>query len=107
MVKQPAKPTLQFDPVVFLKTEGVGRTISRHRKNQQIFSQDSPSEAVFYILKGKVKVLVHSKQGKEAVIAILGPDEFFGEGCLTGQTRRLSTAWRTSYVRRRPSILPP
>jgi CRP-like cAMP-binding protein len=92
VAKQLTKPTLLFDPVAFLKTEGVGRTITRYRKNQQIFSQDSPSEAVFYILKGKVKILVHSKQGKEAVIAILGPDEFFGEGCLTGQTRRLSTA---------------
>jgi len=89
---QPAKPTLPFSPVVFLKTEGVGRIVTRHSKNQPIFSQDSPSDAIFYILKGKVKIIVHSEQGKEAVIAILGPDEFFGEGCLTGQTRRLSTA---------------
>ena len=74
-----------------MKTEGVGRTISRYRKNQQVFSQDSASDALFYIVKGKVKIIVHSEQGKEAVIAILGPDEFFGEGCLTGQMRRLST----------------
>jgi len=92
VAKPPVRPTLLFDPIAFLKTEGAGRTISRHRKNQAIFSQDSASDALFYILKGKVKIIVHSKQGKEAVIAILGPDEFFGEGCLTGQIRRLSTA---------------
>lgn len=92
MAKQPAKPKPPFDPEDFLKTEGAGRTIAKYRKNRQIFSQDSPSEAVFYIIKGKVKIVVHSEQGREAVIAILGPDEFFGEGCLTGQTRRLSTA---------------
>ncbi|MGA2289831.1 Crp/Fnr family transcriptional regulator [Bradyrhizobium sp.] len=86
------KPTLPSDPRGFLTTEGGGRTISRYRKNQQVFSQDSSSDAIFYILKGRVKIIVHSEQGKEAVIAILGPDEFFGEGCLTGQTRRLSTA---------------
>ena len=52
----------------------------------------SPADAVFYILKGKVKLTVVSEQGKEAVVAIIGPDEFFGEGCLTGQQKRLSAA---------------
>ena len=56
------------------------------------FSQGSPADAVFYIRKGKVKITVVSEQGKEAVVAIQGPDEFCGEGCLTGQTRRLATA---------------
>ena len=92
MAKHPATAKLPFDPTVFLKTEGEGRTIAKYRKNQQVFSQDSFSDTVFYVIKGKVKIIVLSEQGKEAVIAIVGPDEFFGEGCLTGQVRRLSTA---------------
>ncbi len=92
MVKQPAKATLSFDPTVFLKTEGKGRTIAKYGKGQQIFSQDGSSESVFYLIKGKVKITVLSEQGKEAVIAIVSPDEFFGEGCLIGQARRLSMA---------------
>ena len=57
-----------------------------------VFPQGTPADAVFYILKGKVKVTVVSEQGKEAVVAVLGPDEFCGEGCLTGQPLRLATA---------------
>ena len=86
------KPKPPFDPGIFLKTEGAGRAIAKCRKNQQIFSQGSPSDSIFYVIKGKVKIVVLSEQGKEAVIAILGPDEFFGEGCLAGQALRLSTA---------------
>jgi CRP/FNR family cyclic AMP-dependent transcriptional regulator len=81
-----------FDPKVFLDTENSGRTISKYRKDQTLFSQGSPADAVFYIRKGKVKITVVSEQGKEAVVAIQGPDEFCGEGCLTGQARRLATA---------------
>jgi CRP/FNR family transcriptional regulator, cyclic AMP receptor protein len=81
-----------FDPRVFLDTENNGRTISKYRKGQTLFSQGSPADAVFYIRKGKVKITVVSEQGKEAVVAIQGPDEFCGEGCLTGQARRLGTA---------------
>jgi CRP/FNR family transcriptional regulator, cyclic AMP receptor protein len=81
-----------FDPKVFLDTENSGRTISKYRKDQTLFLQGSPADAVFYIRKGKVKITVVSEQGKEAVVAIQGPDEFCGEGCLTGQARRLSTA---------------
>jgi CRP-like cAMP-binding protein len=84
------KPT--FDPKVFLATVNGGRTISKYRKDQIIFSQGNPADAVFYIQKGKVKITVVSEQGKEAVVAILGPDEFCGEGCLTGQLRRMATA---------------
>ncbi len=83
---------LPFDPKVFLATINGGRTISDYQKDEIIFSQGKPADAVFYIQKGKVKVAVVSKQGKEAVVAVLGPDEFFGEGCLTGQTARLATA---------------
>jgi CRP/FNR family transcriptional regulator, cyclic AMP receptor protein len=84
------KPT--FDPKVFLATVNGGRTISKYRKDQIIFSQGNPADAVFYIQKGKVKITVVSEQGKEAVVAILGPGEFCGEGCLTGQPRRMATA---------------
>src|SRR6476620_12330513 len=81
-----------FDPKVFLATVNGGRSISKYRMNQKIFSQGSSADAVFYIQKGKVKITVVSEQGKEAVVAVLGPDEFCGEGCLTGQRLRLATA---------------
>ena len=84
--------TVPFDPKVFLATVNGGRSISKYRMNQKVFSQGTPADAVFYILKGKVKVTVVSEQGKEAVVAVLGPDEFCGEGCLTGQPVRLATA---------------
>jgi CRP/FNR family cyclic AMP-dependent transcriptional regulator len=86
------KRKLAFDPKVFLDTENVGRTIAKYRKDQTVFSQGSPADAVFYIQKGKVKITVVSEQGKEAVVAIQGPGEFCGEGCLTGQPRRIATA---------------
>jgi CRP-like cAMP-binding protein len=70
---------------------GNGRSTAKYRKNQVIFSQGDPADAVFYIQKGKLKVTVVSDRGKEAVAAILGPDEFFGEACMAGQTLRLVT----------------
>jgi CRP/FNR family transcriptional regulator, cyclic AMP receptor protein len=82
----------RFNPAVFFETAAKGRTISKHRKDEIIFSQGDDANAVFYIKKGKVKVTVVSKQGKEAVVAILGTDEFIGEGCLIGQPKRLATA---------------
>ena len=81
-----------FDPKAFLATLDGGRTISHYRKDQTLFSQGSSADAVFYIRSGKVKVTVVSEQGKEAVVAMLGPDEFCGEGCLAGQPLRMSTA---------------
>jgi CRP/FNR family transcriptional regulator, cyclic AMP receptor protein len=81
-----------FDPKAFLATLDGGRTISHYRKDQTVFSQGSSADAVFYIRSGKVKITVVSEQGKEAVVAILGPDEFCGEGCLAGQPLRMSTA---------------
>jgi CRP-like cAMP-binding protein len=92
VVKTPAKTPPSFDPVAFIEAGGAGRTIATYRKGQQIFSQGSSSEVLFYLIRGKVKILVLSEQGKEAVIAVLEAGEFFGEGCLTGQTRRLSAA---------------
>jgi CRP/FNR family transcriptional regulator, cyclic AMP receptor protein len=82
----------RFDPAIFLATAGRGRTISTHRKGELFFAQDAAADAVFYIKKGKVKITVVSKQGKEAVVALLNNDEFFGEGCLIGQARRLASA---------------
>jgi CRP/FNR family transcriptional regulator, cyclic AMP receptor protein len=86
------KRTRQFDPAVFLATAAEGRTMSTHRDKEIIFTQGGDADAVFYIRKGKIKVTVVSKQGKEAVVAILGIDEFVGEGCLSGQPKRLATA---------------
>ena len=85
-------PPAAFDPVVFLETTAQGRIVAKHRKGQIIFHQGADADAVFYIRAGKVKIAVTSKQGKEAVVAIQGTDEFFGEGCLIGQPKRLATA---------------
>jgi CRP/FNR family cyclic AMP-dependent transcriptional regulator len=81
-----------FDPKAFLAKVGEGRTILAYRKNQPIFAQGDPADAVFYIQKGKVKLTVVSRHGKEAIVAVLGPTDFFGEGCLAGQPRRMATA---------------
>jgi CRP/FNR family transcriptional regulator, cyclic AMP receptor protein len=81
-----------FDPKEFLATAGEGKTISKYRKDQVVFSQGEVADAVFYIQQGKVKLTVVSEQGKEAVVAILGPGHFFGEGCLNGHPRRIATA---------------
>lgn len=81
-----------FDPVAFLTTVAAGRKIAKHSKKQVIFAQGEDADAVFYIRKGKIKVAVLSKDGKEAIVALLGPDEFVGEGCLIGQPKRLATA---------------
>jgi len=83
---------LSFDPEAFLSNVGPGRTLEKYRKNQRIFSQGDAADSVFYIQKGKIKVTVISERGKEAVVAILGNDEFCGEGCLSGQPRRMATA---------------
>jgi len=86
------KATPSFDLHTFLTKIGEGRTIVGYRKNQKIFSQGDPANAVFYVQNGKVKLTVVSKQGKEAVVGILGAKDFFGEGCLAGQPVRMATA---------------
>jgi CRP-like cAMP-binding protein len=86
-----AKRKRPFDVETFLATVDGGRTLSTYRKNQTVFSQGDPADSVFYIQEGKVKVCVVSERGKEAVVAIHGKKEFFGEGCLSGQPRRLAT----------------
>jgi CRP/FNR family transcriptional regulator, cyclic AMP receptor protein len=81
-----------FDPKAFLAKVGEGRTIIDYEKNGTIFSQGDPADAIFYIQKGKVKLSVVSKQGKEAIVGIFAPGAFFGEGCLAGQQQRMATA---------------
>jgi CRP/FNR family transcriptional regulator, cyclic AMP receptor protein len=85
------KAKLPFDPKAFLSKVNGGRAIRDYRKDQIVFRQGDPSDAVFYIESGKVKKTVISEQGKEAVVALLGVGDFFGEGCLAGEPRRLST----------------
>ena len=80
-----------FDPKAFLAKVGEGKTISKYHKDQTVFSQGEIADAVFYIQKGKIKLTVVSEQGKEAVVAILGPGQFFGEGCLNGHPLRIAT----------------
>src|SRR5580698_433131 len=91
-VSKKPKEGRPFDPQAFLATVGLARSIVQCRPNHKIFSQGEPSDAVFYIQKGKVRLTVISKQGKEAIIALLGPGDFLGEACLTGQTVRLGSA---------------
>jgi CRP-like cAMP-binding protein len=85
------KKKQSFSVTTFLSTVNGGRTVTTYAKNQKVFSQGDPADALFYIQKGKVKVVVISEEGKEAVVAIHGKDDFFGEGCLTAQPLRLGT----------------
>jgi CRP/FNR family transcriptional regulator, cyclic AMP receptor protein len=85
-----------FDPKAFLAKVGEGRSIVTYHKGQIVFSQGDPANAVFYIQSGNVKLTVVSEQGKEAVVAMLGTNEFFGEACLAGQAHRIATAATTT-----------
>jgi CRP/FNR family transcriptional regulator, cyclic AMP receptor protein len=90
--KAAVKKRSEFDPKTFLSTIDGGRKIATFSKKQTVFVQGDPSDAVFYIQKGKVTLTVVSKSGKEATIGILNEGDFFGEGCLTGQLLRLCSA---------------
>jgi CRP/FNR family transcriptional regulator, cyclic AMP receptor protein len=81
-----------FNPKTFLAKLGTGKTISKYRKGETIFAQGDAAETIFYIQKGKIKVVVTSAQGKEAVVGVVETGQFFGEGCLNGQSRRIATA---------------
>jgi len=81
-----------FDVRAFFSQRSEGKAVSTYRENQIVFSQGDPADSVFYIHKGKLRVSVISESGKEAIVAIHGPDEFCGEGCLTGHGFRLSSA---------------
>jgi len=86
------KPTkVPFDAQVYLEGAGPGKTILEFEKNKKIFEQGDVAETVFYLQKGRVKLTVLSEQGKEAVVAILEPGQFFGEGCMNGHKLRIST----------------
>ena len=80
-----------FDAQAFLAKVGEGKTVLAFHKNETVFSQGDAADAIFYIQKGRVKVVVLSAQGKEAVVGILQPGQFFGEGCLNGNPLRIST----------------
>jgi CRP/FNR family cyclic AMP-dependent transcriptional regulator len=86
------KEKQEFDPKAFLTKAGRGRTLADYPKNHHVFLQGEPAGAVFYVHKGKIKLTVVSQQGKEAVVAILSAGDFFGEGCLAGQSQRMASA---------------
>jgi CRP/FNR family transcriptional regulator, cyclic AMP receptor protein len=90
--KIPRPPTRRFNAQEFLDSAGVKRRIVKYSLRQQVFSQGDPSTDVLYIQDGAVRLSVLSKAGREAVIAILGPGDFFGEGCLAGQEVRMGSA---------------
>jgi CRP/FNR family transcriptional regulator, cyclic AMP receptor protein len=88
-LRKPAK--VLFDPIAFLAKVGTGKTILDYRKSQVVFRQGEIADKVFYIQKGRIKVVVLSELGKEAVVGILEPGQFFGEGCLNGHPLRVAT----------------
>ena len=77
---------------LFLDSTGLGRTVVKFRAKETIFAQGDPAKNVMYIQEGGVKLAVVNETGKEAVVAILGPGDFFGEGCLAGQSVCMATA---------------
>src|SRR5579862_8598632 len=83
---------LAFDAQAFLDSAGVARNVAEFRKKEGVFSQGDPANHVFYIQKGGVRLSVVNETGKEAVVGVLGPGDFFGEGCLAGQSLRIGTA---------------
>ena len=90
--KPTPKKKFPFDLQVFLDTAGAARRIVKFRRSERVYSQGDPAEGVSYIQKGGVKLSVINEDGKEAVVAVLGPRDFFGEGCLAGQPICMATA---------------
>jgi CRP-like cAMP-binding protein len=96
---KPMRKTAQaprFDSRTFLATVGAGRSSVKYQPKQVVFRQGDPADAVFYIEDGKIRITVVSEHGKEGVIAMLGVGEFFGEGCLAGQSLHLASATATT-----------
>jgi CRP/FNR family cyclic AMP-dependent transcriptional regulator len=87
-----AKKPASFDPQVFLDTAGVSKKVAEYRRGESIFTQGDGAVSVMYIQRGGVKLSVVNGSGKEAVVAMYGPTDFFGEGCMAGQTVRMATA---------------
>jgi CRP/FNR family transcriptional regulator, cyclic AMP receptor protein len=81
-----------FDAQTFLDSAGLSRKVAEFRRRQTIYAQGDPAKSVLYIQQGGVKLCIVSATGKEAVVGMLGPGDFFGEGCLAGQTKRMGTA---------------
>ena len=92
MVKRKSSAQQPFDVGKYLATSGVKKKLVNYRKGQIIFSQGGKAGSVFYLQSGAVQISVNSSTGKEAVVAILYPGEFFGEGCIAGQALRVSQA---------------
>jgi CRP/FNR family transcriptional regulator, cyclic AMP receptor protein len=89
-IKSTQKPV--FNAQAFLDSAGVARNVVEYRRSEKIYSQDDPATSVMYVQKGGVKLSVVNEVGKEAVVAILGPGDFFGEGGMAGQSVRMGTA---------------
>src|SRR5437879_1714715 len=85
------KGKLAFDVGAFLNSAGLARKVEAYRRSQKIYSQGDPATSVVYIQEGGVKLSVVNEVGKEAVVAMLGPSDFIGEGCLAGQEIRMGT----------------
>src|SRR5687768_4919117 len=95
---EPREKRTAFDAEAFLRTAGATQRVATYPKGKTVFSQGQPSDSVMYIQKGGIKISVLSRSGKEAVVALLGPGDFFGEGALTGQPIRLGTASATTLT---------
>jgi CRP/FNR family transcriptional regulator, cyclic AMP receptor protein len=87
-----------FDAKAFLESAGVAKRVAQYKKSQKIYSQGDPAESVLYIQSGEIKLSVVNGVGKEAVVALLGPGDFFGEGCLAGQPIRIGMATAVTPV---------
>src|ERR1700722_10962949 len=85
------KPPRAFNADAFFARGGKGRSTAKYRKDEIVFSQGAPADAVFYLQKGKARVCVISDRGKEAIVSILGADDFFGEGSISGQALRIAS----------------
>src|SRR6202795_2007950 len=97
MAKKPKKRE-PFDIQEFLSSAGTSRSIAKFKKGQVIFSQDDPCDHVLYIQSGNAKLSIVNTQGKEAVLAIVGPGDFLGEGCIIGNPVRMATATALAAV---------
>ena len=95
---RPREQPPAFDAEAFLDSAGAARRIASYAKGEIVFSQGQPSDAIMYIQKGGIKISVLSRTGKEAVVAMLGPGDFFGEAALTGQSIRIGTATATTLT---------
>ena len=95
MPRKQTKRNSTFDPKTLLARVSEGKTVCSYGRNQVVFAQGGPADAVYYVQQGRVKLTVVSTQGKEAVVGFVVPEMFFGEGCLAGQQLRMSTATAT------------